>query len=225
MKPTIPSPAWDRITRIMEETGRTTLNSFSRTLGLRSASNLDAVRQKGRISRALAKRINDTFPRYSIDWLLAEDWHEEDMERRKVHYVMSINGNPVLGLPFYDDISRYEPDGTAPANHLFRISQSLTNDAQFATVYWSDALSPVIPKRAVVLLRACKTEKVVYNNAYYIISSYSRSWRFIQQGSDAAHLRLTTCRPRVYGDQVILKGQIKNMYAVCAVFVLDPPCK
>lgn len=225
MKPTPPSPAWDRITRIMEETGHTTLNSFSRTLGLKSASTLDYIRRQGHIPRSLAKRINDIFPQYSIDWLLAEDWHEEDVERRKVHFAMAVNGNPILGLPFYDDISRYEPDGKTKADHLFRISQSLTNDAEFATVYWSDSLSPVIPKRAIVLLRPCKIEKVVYNNAYYVVSSYARSWRFIQQGSDAVHLRLTTCRPTVYGDQEIQKGQIKNLYVVCAVYMLDYPCR
>lgn len=131
----------------------------------------------------------------------------------------------VVGLPFYWDIIHYEPGGSIQEDRLFRISKSLTNDAEFATVYKADALSPVIPRGAVVLLRSCPIEALTYDNAYYVVTSYTRSWRFILQGADAAHVRLTTCCPGIYEDREILRGLIRNLYAVCAVFVLDPPCK
>lgn len=218
----VPSnPAWERLLYVVAETGRLTVASFARSIGLKSACSLYSIRKKGAFGKLQANRINRAYPRFSVAWLMCNDGSLIDREAEP--HCVAVNGNPIISIPLYYNLNRYDSRQPLPVDQVIYLSGSLCNGAKFATFYNSDALFPKLPKGALLMLRPCDPSEIIFDCLYYVVTGYSRSYRIVKRGRAKDKVRLTSCRQEFYPDKEIACECIRELYLICAVFNLTYP--
>lgn len=168
-----------------------------------------------------ANRINRAFPRFSVSWLMGADGEGPGYVGGAS--VVSVNGNPIISLPVYINLSLVELAVRPVPDSVIYLSQSLSNNGTFASFYNSDALSPKLQRGALLLLRPCAVSDIIWDCLYYVVTAYSRSYRIIKRGKDKNHVFLTSCRPEIYPDKQLALDGIRELYLICAVFNLTYP--
>lgn len=218
-KPT--NPAWERLQYIVAESGRKDLASFARSLGLKSASGLYAIRKTGVIGKLQAARIHRTYPRFPIEWLMGAEGGPSDF--RAGNSYLSVNGNPIVSLPVYSNLCPYGTKHPPLPEHVVYLSQNLCNGGTLAALYHGDALSPKIQRGALLLLRPCSPEDIICNRLYFVLTAYSCGYRIVKPGRRQGRVLLTSCRTDIYPDKEVSREQIEKLFLICAVFSLTYP--
>ena len=224
MRPSsIPSnPAWERLLYVVAKAGHLTITAFARSIGLKSADSLYNIPRKEAIGKSQANRINRAYPRFSASWLVSGEGDRPGSIAAETS-IMSVNGNPILSLPVYSNLNAVVRAGRPAPDSVVYISRSLCNGGTFAAFYNSDALSPKLPKGALLMLRPCDPSEIVFGCLYYIVTPYSRSYRILKPGKEKDKVRLTSCRRAFYPDTEIARDSIRELYMICATFNLTYP--
>lgn len=136
---------------------------------------------------------------------------------------ISVNGNPIVSLPVYSNLYPYGTERHPLPEHVVYLSKSLCNGGTLAAFYHGDALSPKIPKGALLLLRLCLPEDMIGGRLYYVVTEYTRGYRIVKPGRRPGRVLLTSCRTDIYPDKEVKAEQIEKLFLICAVFSLTYP--
>lgn len=210
MQPPKYDTAWERLHYMVSTTRHNSVAEFSRSLGYKSGSVFYSAHKKGYFPQAVVRRIHEKYPCFLPEWICGENDNPLNYCKR----TSETTGLQLASIGIYRNLALYEPEQNPRPDCVIYLSEVLCGGAQFASFYQGETLSPRIPAGSVVLLRTCSVEKIDYRGMYYVVTRTSRSWRIIRPGKDAAHIILTTHRPKVYPKRQIHRQEIKALYKI-----------
>ena len=166
----------------------------------------DQAGQQYNISLDVARRINNKYPQFSVAWLMCG---EDNVA------VVTEQSDPVMRIPFYQDIwsDRFPPQ-EAPDDYLI-LSVSIAHDAELAVSYSDDILNPFL-RGAVLLLRQHRKQDPILCGSIYLVDMQGmRLFRIVKRHDlDPETLCLSTIQPGVFGDMVVPVEQISGLWRV-----------
>ena len=194
------NPAWGRIMQIIKENDVRNPHKFSKHLGLKRSENLYQIKKGNHgISKSLATTINKMFPQYSVGWLISGE-----------NYNINLG---VEEVPFYEDTKSLIAQNAS--NKHIALSQELANEAECATIYVEEAMSPKIPTGSYVLLK--KSNTTIYGKIYLVqLEDYS-FFRIARKAESDEYIKLCSSRPEEFEDLLIKKDEVLAMYEVRSI--------
>jgi hypothetical protein len=199
---------WQRLEKVIKWTGHA-INAFAREIGLNRAENLYQIKNgNNRISRSLADKIVDKYPKIDKGWLLVgggEMFVSEDEKN--------------ISVPFYDaDAEKYiSSPGSFKSRH--RISLPMLEETDFATMYYGRAMGDEIPQGAIVFFKKVALCCLVPGGDYLVVTDNVALLRRVRRNIEGGQLRLLPLDTRNFDEIRIDEGQVTGLYVVRAVLI------
>lgn len=211
MKKQVGNDAWDRIMRVVEEANMT-VNYFARHIGLPRGENLYQIKRGNNgISRDVAEKIHDAFPRFPVSWLMLGD---------VVHDGGVVDGEQVLTLPLYSDLMSMPLPPSEPIDEIFVIPSALAGGAEFAAICHNDAMpTPFYMNQTVFLLRKQPNDaEIQYERLHLIETRHRRILHVVCRGSNPNEFRLKNPIVNTYWPMYLDRSEVCSMWLVCGTY-------
>lgn len=198
---------WQRLEKVVAWTGLS-VPAFAKEIGVKSVQNLYQIKSdENKISRALAKEINNRYPEISSGWLLTQDGSMFLCQQAGVPYY------GVEATTIADDITKYEPVG--------RIVIPGCEECTFAANSNTDAMNKSIPQGSIVLLKEVSVENVVSGYNYLVCCRNISTIRNVKNLLQEGKLILTDENKNNNDGMVIDVTLVKKIYFVQSVIKIQ----
>ena len=179
------------------------VNSFARNIGLNRAENLYQIKKGNHgISKELSEAVTAAYPEVSKAWLLTGEGD------------MFLSGSPerVVIPCFESDLVYIAGLETFPQASYF-ISVPRARNASFAALNLNNAMAPLIPQGAMVMLREASLDNIIPGNPYLIVGRRGTILRIIRLGAEKESFRLVAASGD-YDEITVESCEIRKIFAV-----------
>lgn len=200
----------DRIRFVQKHAGMPSINALARSLDLKRSENLyQILKGNNGISKDLACRIAKCFPWFSITWL------------------MTGQGEPLMRIPLpsgFKELPLYtalnfENDGSlSEPDHVLLFPDTFCPSAEMITISHSDAMIPLFLPGDWMFLARSQIDALVFGQVYIVIAGPIRLCRIVRKGETAASVRLVSLKPEKYGELIIPRADIDEVFRLCGTF-------
>lgn len=199
---------WQRLEKVIDWTGLS-IHAFAMTIGLKRSENIYRIKRGSNgISRTLATNIVNVFPEIDINWLL---------ERSNEMFTKKDENNSTSGIPVYplDKICNSELIDTKP---LYYINIPMFNDCELATVITGNAMAPLIPQGATIIIKKCDIDNIVPGKCYLVITKIFTCIRYIRNIIENQELlKLVPENKEDFDELQIPKENIEQLFMIQGV--------
>lgn len=200
----------DRIRFVQKHAGMPSINALARSLDLKRSENLyQILKGNNGISKDLACRIAKCFPWFSITWL------------------MTGQGEPLMRIPLPSGFKElplhtalnFENDGSlSEPDHVLLFPDTFCPSAEMITISHSDAMIPLLLPGDWMFLARSQIDALVFGQVYIVIAGPIRLCRIVRKGETAASVRLVSLKPEKYGELIIPRADIDEVFRLCGTF-------
>lgn len=202
-----PNEAWRRVKAVIDVSGARSINAFAKQIGLTRPEVLYRIqRGENGVSKALAKRINEHFPRFNVSWLTCGG------EKQPEYLKFNANDRLVV-LPFYADIN------TLKTEYYIYLPDVLTKGAEIAVFAKSDAFCNFHHNGSVLLLKR-RDNFIDYGKIYLVRANGINALCEIRPAKVHGKLSLTPIETEKFGKLEIDTDSVSEIYEICGIFIV-----